>query len=180
MPTTPTFNLPYPSLTDAPNGPSQIQALAAAVDTAMAGLSGPVVAQIQFSGSNALSNNGGLGAFAVLTGWNTATIGPTGGITWTTSGIAVVTAGYYMAGGEATFEVGDGTGRRGVAYSVNGSTVGGGPGASLIAGTVVANVPAPARLLQLNAGDVVSLSVFQSSGGTLHVTAAELSLHLVR
>lgn len=33
MPTTPNLGLPYPGLTDAPNGPAQIQALAVAVDS---------------------------------------------------------------------------------------------------------------------------------------------------
>lgn len=32
MPTTPTYGLPYPALSDAPNGPSQIQALATEVE----------------------------------------------------------------------------------------------------------------------------------------------------
>lgn len=38
MPTTSHFSFPYPSLTDAPNGPSQIQQLAAAIDTYLFGL----------------------------------------------------------------------------------------------------------------------------------------------
>lgn len=38
MPSTPIFLLPYPILTDAPNGPAQIQALANATETALSGL----------------------------------------------------------------------------------------------------------------------------------------------
>lgn len=35
MPTTPTYGFPYPSLTDPPNGPAQLESLADAVETAL-------------------------------------------------------------------------------------------------------------------------------------------------
>lgn len=38
MPTTPVYAIPYPSLTDAPNGAAQMQALAVAVEAALASL----------------------------------------------------------------------------------------------------------------------------------------------
>ncbi len=39
MGSTPTYDLPYPELTDAPNGPAALRALAEAVEAAIAGIS---------------------------------------------------------------------------------------------------------------------------------------------
>lgn len=180
MPGSTPLGFPFSALTDAPNDPSITSALATAIDTYLQPFKAPVVGQIQFAGSNALSNAGGAGAFTGLNGWTSATITPTGGMTWSTLGITVAVTGKYMAGGMAALTQGDGTGRRGVAYQVNGATAGGLPGSVLIAGTVFVNCPAPARILPLTAGDTVTLAVYNSSGGTINVTAAELSLHLIR
>jgi len=50
MGATPKYNLPYPELTDPPNGPSQIQALAVAVEAAF-GVAFPVGGIIMWSGT---------------------------------------------------------------------------------------------------------------------------------
>lgn len=42
MPTTPTYSLPYPAITDPPNGAKQIQALADATDTILGAVDGRV------------------------------------------------------------------------------------------------------------------------------------------
>lgn len=46
MPVTPNFSLPYPSLTDAPNGPAQIKALADAVDAKFVTVDNPKLGRV--------------------------------------------------------------------------------------------------------------------------------------
>lgn len=55
MPTTPTYGFPYPALSDAPDGPSQIEALAEALETKIAAMDAILNAQItnRFMGSSA-------------------------------------------------------------------------------------------------------------------------------
>lgn len=42
MPTTPTYGIPYPALTESPNGPAQMQALAEEVETEIARVDGDI------------------------------------------------------------------------------------------------------------------------------------------
>lgn len=67
MPSTPTYALPYPSLSDAPNGPAQLQSLATATETAIGTLAtaynslapklGEVVAPTMIATSSSSANS---------------------------------------------------------------------------------------------------------------------------
>lgn len=129
--------------------------------------------QLGFSGSNPL----GLSTFVAMSGWTAGAVNQ-GGMTWTAaSGVVVPRTGPYWFGGMASFGVEFSGGRRGVGYTVNGILLG--PAAQSIIGDPGpggANVPGTSFLMQLNAGDVVNLAVYQSSTGTLRISNASLSV----
>lgn len=71
MPNTPVYALPYPALSDTPNGPAQIGALATATETAIGGVSTTVATNTKtyprlFTGR--LASNQGITGTADLTG----------------------------------------------------------------------------------------------------------------
>lgn len=133
--------------------------------------------QLGFAGSLTVANGG---SWVNLTGWSAA---GTGGGAWqggmtsaAPSGVTVPRSGPYWLGGNAVFDAASTGGRRGVSYTVNGALL------STIAQSVISgdaagtNVPGVPFLEQLSAGDVVNLAVYQTAGGTLHVTSASLSV----
>ncbi len=97
-----------------------------------------------------------------------------------TTGITVTTAGRYLCTGIASFSAGSATTRRAVGVS---SASGGAPGA--FSNVVVAGFAATAhsvfftKELSFNAGDVISLWVFQDSGASLNVGTRALTVRQV-
>ena len=89
MPNTPVYNLPYPALTDTPNGPTQIGNLANALDT-LFGTFATTDTNLTNRFTNLLLTNAGVGSVATLetrsnnTFGDLATVGPT--VTLTSSG----------------------------------------------------------------------------------------------
>lgn len=82
MPTTPTYGLPYPALSDSPNGPSQIGSLATTLDT-LFGTFAAADTALTARFTNLLLNNAGINEITTnesrnnVTFGDLATVGPT-------------------------------------------------------------------------------------------------------
>lgn len=157
MGTTTNYGLPYPELTDPPDGAGQIKALATAVD---AELLRRVIGQH--------------GRSFTSTAWPC----PNGGwtnIAWENGGAAAFVTpvrGLYMLGGAISWANGGGT--RNIRYLVDGlampATSG---GYSLIPGTSSNNCAQllPNSAVQLNAGQSILCQAYQNSGAALNMGA---------
>ena len=103
MAVTPTYNFPYPSLSDPPNGPAQIGALALAVEDELERIDNAILPQIPWVNSLASISN----PIAGMVAWLTTTrnfyryvgsgtwilVGSIGGRTVATAGVVQTTAG---------------------------------------------------------------------------------------
>lgn len=171
MGSTSTYDLPYPGNTDGPDGPTQIEDLAEAVDTALGGLQDNI-------------DSGDLRPFCFLEQGSTGTSVPSGTFTamsWDTdvvddSGmhnpasnptrITPTKAGWYQTFGKVAF-VSDtgGVGRRGSGVALNGTLVDQTLYQAPSGGAPYAAVP---NILVFCNGttDYLELKAFQDSGAT--------------
>lgn len=163
MPTTPNFGFPYPGLSDAPNGPAQIQALAEAVDTTLATGLANVTMQVFTSSSSwtrptgckmvvveVVGAGGGGGGCAAGDGSNGAVAAGGGGggyarklfVASALASSETVTIGSAGTGGAAGNNAGNAgnasTFATGKAYVVTGSGGAGGAGGALSGGFLTA------------------------------------------
>lgn len=96
---------------------------------------------------------------------STATLGTSGSPNY---GLCVVpAAGYYMVAGTATFAA-NASGQRGAVVAVNGSRVDGDFEVWNAAASGPTRIPEATDIVYCVAGDVISLQLFQNSGGTLN------------
>lgn len=96
MPSTTRFGFPYPALTDPPNGPTQIGALATSVDTALGTLTDATAANfaaLAASGEWTLGANLNIGTPTLINNWTA--VGTPSGITHSAGTFTVATAGVY-------------------------------------------------------------------------------------
>lgn len=206
MPNTPT-GAPYPALTDAPNGPAQLQALAQSRDSQVipsfasaaaraAAITAPTDGLLTYRtdtrlyerySSVAAAYTHFLGirvqmkritsaqsiptAAITAVSWN-STDHNSNGLTTSASGVTIAAAGWYdvVFGGEF---VANATGRRFACILRNGAEA-----AEVNRFTVASNTAAngtglvlPGASINCAAGDVISIGVFQDSGGALNLSA---------
>lgn len=164
MGTTPNYAIPYPELTDPPDGAGQMKALANQVDALLVQLSAPPpVVQVRQTITQSLPNN--VGAYTALT-WNVDDIDPLDMHTGSGSRLTVKIAGIYRLTGLAGFAQNP-TGNRRAGWFINdtimpqsiAATVGTTQGVCLVLGS---------PMVQLAVNDWVELRVFQDSGAALN------------
>jgi len=164
MPST-ALGLPYPSSTSAVNPPSDIQALAAAVDTLMTLLVTKVRFHIVQVG---VAQNIPNGTGDVVT-FNTEIQDTAGGhdLVTNTSRYTVQSGhgGLWLLGGKMSWD-GNTTNRRIGLFRKNGSITIEGSYVSMPPATTTGILPMPAIIANLSAGDYVELHQNQDSGGT--------------
>jgi hypothetical protein len=100
----------------------------------------------------------------------------TAGLTNSASGITVANTGYYAIGGSCLWP-GNAAGRRAIQPTINGTVAPNVGNTTLFSGSAGAiATPVAPQFLSLTAGDLVSLQIYQDSGGALSATVAELHL----
>lgn len=182
MPFTPIYGIPYPALSDPPNGPSQMQALALEVENEIARVDGvdatqnANIAALQsattvstFFVRNTVAQSVNSGAFTALT-FNTddndsdnghSTVSNTDRYTVQKSGLWMVSAGVSF--------VGNATGIRIARITLNGNVV---AGSSLSANNLgvaeFSQVNTRIVRVQCIAGDILRVEAFQNSGVALN------------
>lgn len=167
MATTPTFALPYPALSDAPNDPAAFQALALAAEAAA--FAKPPSAEAWRTSNLSVAT----GTW-VLAAWQADEL--TNGMTRSTARLIAPIAGRYLIGGAAQFTNTSAGGVRIAQIRKNsaGSQAGGTEIASVYSAphadtTNPVTVPIPPKLITLAATDYIEMFVIQSSGGTLNL-----------
>lgn len=168
--TTPIYNFPYPTATDAIyQGAAQMRALATAVETTLSGLSvppgaaaPPSVSAVRTSTMNANNATDTLVTWQ-LAEWDTQ---PGGQAQYSTAGLTCRVAGLYLIEGLWTW-AGNANGRRAMKLTKNSTASSG----AILAGAENANawdnivrVSGQKRLI---AGDIIRMLVTQDSGGVL-------------
>lgn len=147
-----------PTITGGVATTSELTAIVAAVSF----LQTPPIAELRQTIGQSIANN----AFTAIT-FDTKDKDSAGG--WSSGANTRYTAqypGWYLGGGIGAFPA-NATGQRGVAWSINGSTIN--PAAPFLQPTASGgmNLPSSPQLFFLNIGDFVEFKVFQSSGGAL-------------
>lgn len=171
--TTPTYAIPYPESTDAPNGPAQMQALALEVEAEIArvdGLisAGPLVKACRVYNSASISLTSG--AYTALTfnseRFDTDTMHST---VSNQSRITFTTAGLYAFGGNVSFAA-NATGLRALGIRMGGATY--------LSSQQVPSLGASAAtelethgIYAFTAGQYIELLAAQFSGGALNALA---------
>lgn len=174
MPNTPIYGLPYPQLTEPPDGPAQFQALAEAVETELARIDADIsdiisdvkpYARLRQTSVQSISN-------ATYTGLTFTTedydsVGGHSTVTNTSRYTAQV-AGAYVFGGGAAFAV-NAAGTRSTRWALNGTAIAGttSPGFDPSVTSVVVARP---MLVVLAISDYIELQARQSSGGALNTS----------
>ncbi|WP_188193451.1 hypothetical protein [Nonomuraea sp. SYSU D8015] len=102
MPSTPVFLLPYPSSTDAPNGPAQFQALAEAVETALSDIHNGLTFGGAVTVNGNLSTTGTLSVSSTSTLTGNTTVGGTLGVTGAATVASLASTGNVTARGLQT------------------------------------------------------------------------------
>lgn len=178
MPTTPTYAFPYPALSDPPNGPSQIQALATAVenkivtmDAAVAGV--PTIqtdvnnlktypyAHLRQTSAQSIPH----AAFTAIQ-FNAEDSDSAGGhdnVTNNTRYTSQRTGRYQISG--AIGWVNSATGFRATQWWKNGAVVTGSQLSFVPITGAETQVSARTMIVQLNSGDFIELRGYQESGG---------------
>lgn len=175
MPTSPNYAFPYPSLTDAPNGPSQIGALALQVDAVLAAQIGDVMDTIADLANPPRAQMRQIVAQGIVN------------ITWTSltftaedmdshsghdnvinnSRYTAQVSGVYLLNGGVWFDANT-TGVRMCRWAKNGTIlVGSGVEAAPVSGGQTA-LAAKGYLVSLNVGDYVELQAWHNRGSTLN------------
>lgn len=182
MAVTPNYSIPYPALTDAPNGPAEMQSLATQVDTSLLTVQAyvdsqgvNVDAQHQFACyvyATAAQSVPNASSIPVL--MNTEVWDPAGmhDPAVNTSRVVARKTGYYKLGGQATFTPNALHGR--VAYfQLNGTTAipGSGCGCQGIDLTYSPAMALPDTIVHLNINDYIELIVGQNCGTALNTQA---------
>lgn len=178
MPTTPTYGLPYPATGDSPNVPSDIQALATAVETQLVTVNGLItaltgrvtpVAQLRQTVAQSVAN----ATYTACT-FTTEDLDTLNGHSTSvnTSRWTVPTgwAGAYALDGGGKFAT-NVTGSRSARWAKNGAVVAGGEGPGFSADDTSAFVARPI-VVALAVGDYVEMQIRQSSGASLNTDVA--------
>jgi hypothetical protein len=180
VPVTPIYGLPYPALTDSPNGPAQIGALAQTTETVLstqitmlqssiATLANPARAQMRQIAVQTLTT----GVFTPIT-FTAEDHDSAGGHSNSvnTSRYTAQVAGLYEFGGGVAFAA-SGTGARICAWFKNGVQIDGSDVALATAGAGLATrIPARIIQVQLAVSDYVELAALQDSGASLDTFAS--------
>jgi hypothetical protein len=180
MPTTPNYSIPYPALSDSPNGPSQLQSLATVTDTALQGLQTSItsltakvtpVCSVTRATTQSIANS----AFTNPISWSGVVNSRNGGV-WDSANptrltVPVGAGGLYSAMAGCAFAA-NGTGARGIYFQKNGTTLLRGmnlpnSGASLFTELFLD------REIDLVAGDYLEVIPWQNSGGALNIVAQD-------
>lgn len=178
MPSTPTYGFPYPATGDSPNVPSDIQALATALDAQLVTVNGLItaltgrvtpVAQLRQTVAQSVAN-----ATYVACTFTTEDLDTLNGHSTSsnTSRWTVPTgwAGAYMLSGGGKF-VTNVTGSRSARWAKNGSVIAGSEGPGFSADDTSA-FAARSIVVALAVGDYVEMQIRQSSGGSLNTDIA--------
>lgn len=178
MPNTPIYGLPYPSLTEPPDGPDQIQALAEAVETELSRIDGDVadlstrlmpVAQLRQTVAQSVAT-----ATYTSATFTTEDLDTLGGHSTSvnTSRWTCPTgwAGAYLLSGGGKF-VTNVTGSRSAQWAKNGSAIAGSESPGFAADDT-STFAARTIVVVLAVGDYVEMQIRQSSGGSLNTDVA--------
>lgn len=169
MGTTTNFALPYPALSDDPDVPGDIQALATAIDTALLAVKNPACA----IGTRATNQSVPTGTFTDITlpteEFDNAVMFTAG-----TAIITVPVTAVYDIEGSANWAA-NGTGTRSLIVQVDGAGVTA-AGDERTPSASAATRQGFAIKKLLTAGQQVKMQGFQSSGGALNITEARLSV----
>lgn len=187
MPVTPVYGIPYPALSDPPNGPSQMQALALEVEAELQRIDGVDATQnaniaalqsatnvptffLRNSVAQSLNNT----TFTALN-FDTedndsdnghSTVSNTDRYTVPKSGLWQVSAGVAFAP--------NATGIRIIRITKNGSNVGGsGNSSPQLGGSEFSQVITRVVRVQCSAGDILRTEAWQSSGGALNTATTD-------
>lgn len=174
MPNTPIYGLPYPQLSEPPDGPAQFQALAEAVETELARIDADVAAIIAdvkpYARLRQTSVQSIPNATYTSVTFTTEDYDSVGGHSTSvnTSRYTAQVAGAYVLGGGGSFAV-NASGVRSCQWALNGTTI---PGSTSpgFDPTITSNVVARPMVVVLAIGDYVELRLRQSSGGALNTS----------
>lgn len=174
MPSTPIYGLPYPDLSEPPNGPTQIEALAEAVEAELARIDADIAdviadvkpyARLRQTVAQSIAN----ATYTAVT-FTTEDYDSAGGHSTSsnTSRYTAQVAGAYVFGGGGAFAV-NAAGTRSSRWALNGTAIPGStsPGFDPSITSVVVARP---LVVQLGVGDYVELQLRQSSGGSLNTS----------
>lgn len=174
MPNTPVYGLPYPSLSEPPDGPDQIQALAEAVEAELVRIDADVAdiiaevkpyARLRQTVAQSLTN----ATYTAVT-FTTEDYDSVGGHSTSvnTSRYTAQVAGAYGFAGGGAFAV-NAAGTRSSRWALNGTAIAGttSPGFDP---TITSVVVARPLIVQLAVGDYIELQLRQSSGGALNTS----------
>lgn len=166
------YQIPYPELTDIPDGAGQMKALATQVDVKVKGIDDRLV--VQEVGGPAVQVTA-TAIQSIATGAYTAVNFDAEDFDATamhdlvanTSRLVCKKAGVYLACGGIPFAA-NATGRRGAAWFIGGTQAVGAPIALQATATGTCYVPAPTCYLKLTVNQYVELQAWQDSGAALN------------
>lgn len=173
---TPNVSLPYPLYTELANPPAQIKALAEATDDALVATEALIASIVARKAARAsrVTNQSIPNNTVTLATYTTEDFDNDNmiNLAGSTTNVVVQTAGLYLVTGSATWAT-NAVGVRETAILKNGTLVAGFRAANN--GAVLGSGTPCTHLVSCVATDILTMQVFQTSGGALNVTSSVFS-----